>query len=114
MCTAIGVPQGVVNLLEAIQEAGLADKARFFEASSCEIFGRASIAPMDEGSPLHPQTPYGKSKLLAFITVKHYRCAWPIAMTCAVVRLCVQHLITPMQRASARQVELHPARDECA
>ena len=62
-----------MNLLEAIQEAGLADRARFFEASSCEIFGRASTAAMDEGSPLHPQTPYGKSKLLAFLTVKHYR-----------------------------------------
>ena len=65
--------QGVVNLLEAIQEAGLGDTTRFFEASSCEIFGRASRAPVDENSAKHPQTPYGKAKLLGYLAVKHYR-----------------------------------------
>ncbi|CAK0732926.1 hypothetical protein CVIRNUC_000202 [Coccomyxa viridis] len=64
---------GVVNLLEAIQEAGLGDTTRFFEASSCEIFGRASRAPVDENSAKHPQTPYGKAKLLGYLAVKHYR-----------------------------------------
>ena len=65
--------QGVVNLLEAIEEAGLSGSTRFFEASSCEIFGRASRAPVNEQSAKHPQTPYGKAKLLAYLTVKHYR-----------------------------------------
>ena len=74
---ALDAVQGVVNLLEAIQEAGLADRTRFFEASSCEIFGRGSAAAMDEHSTLHPQTPYGKSKLLAFLAVKHYRWVAP-------------------------------------
>ena len=65
--------QGVVNLLEAVQEAGLGDATRFFEASSCEIFGRASRAPVNEDSAKHPQTPYGKAKLLSYLAVKHYR-----------------------------------------
>ena len=65
--------QGVVNLLEAIQEAGLGDTTRFFEASSCEIFGRVSRAPLNENSAKHPQTPYGKAKLLGYLAVKHYR-----------------------------------------
>ena len=65
--------QGVVNLLEAIQEAGLGATTRFFEASSCEIFSRASRAPVNEKSAKHPQTPYGKAKLLGYLAVKHYR-----------------------------------------
>ena len=65
--------QGVVNLLEAIQEAGLDGTTRFFEASSCEIFGRASRAPVNEQSAKHPQNPYGKAKLLGYLAVKHYR-----------------------------------------
>ena len=77
---AIAAVQGVVNLLEAIQEARLADRVRFFEASSCEIFGRTSAEPMDERSSMHPQTPYGKSKLLAFLAVKHYRCPFTPAI----------------------------------
>ena len=62
-----------MNLLEAVQEAGLGDSTRFFEASSCEIFGRTSGAPVNEQSAMHPQTPYGKAKLLAYLAVKHYR-----------------------------------------
>ena len=62
--------QGVVNLLEAIQEAGLGDTTRFFEASSCEIFGRASRAAVDENAAKHRQTPYGDGNLLGYLAVK--------------------------------------------
>lgn len=66
--------QGVLNMLEAVWEAGLQKSTRVFEASSSEIFGRASAARFDEQSPMHPQTPYGKAKLLSYLAVKHYRC----------------------------------------
>ena len=65
--------QGIVNILEAILEAGLGEYTRLFEASSCEIFGKGRDS-CNEESAMHPQTPYGKAKLLAHLAVKHYRC----------------------------------------
>ncbi len=69
--------QGVINILEAILEVGLGDCIKFFEASSCEIFGRSQRYPCDEEAAMHPQTPYGKAKLLAHLAVMHYRCCSP-------------------------------------
>ena len=66
--------QGVINILEAILEAGLGGSVRFFEASSCEIFGKSRGFSCDEESAMHPQTPYGIAKLLAHLAVRHYRC----------------------------------------
>ena len=66
--------QGVINILEAILEADLGESVRFFEASSCEIFGKGQESPCNEGSAMRPQTPYGKAKLLAHLAIKHYRC----------------------------------------
>ena len=70
--------QGVVNILEAILEAGLGESVRFFEASSCEILGKGQEGPCNEESAMHPQTPYGKAKLLAHLAVKHYRYSSPL------------------------------------
>ena len=70
-----------MNILEAILEAGLGDSVRLFEASSCEIFGKSKGCSCDEESAMHPQSPYGKAKLLAHLAVKHYRCFSPLQST---------------------------------
>ena len=68
-----------MNILEAIVAAGLGNSVRFFEASSCEIFGKSQGHPCSEESAMHPQTPYGKAKLLAYLAVRHYRWPTPLA-----------------------------------
>ena len=74
--------QGVINILEAILEVGLGDCVRFFEASSCEIFGKSQVHSCDEEAAMRPQTPYGKAKLLAHLAVMHYRYCSPMCRRC--------------------------------
>ena len=59
-----------LRLLEAIRRV---DRGiRFFQASSCEIFGDAP-APQDENSPMNPRNPYGVAKLYAYHLSRIYR-----------------------------------------
>jgi GDPmannose 4,6-dehydratase len=62
---------GTVRLLEAIRESGI--KTRFYQASSSEMFGRATEIPQRETTPFRPCSPYGCSKLYAFWTTANYR-----------------------------------------
>ena len=62
---------GTVRLLEAIRESGI--KTKFYQASSSEMFGRASETPQRESTPFHPCSPYGCSKLYAHWTTVNYR-----------------------------------------
>ena len=66
-CNAIGP----LNLLEALRR--IKPSARLFQASSCEIFGRAESCPQSESTPFHPVTPYGIAKLYAQLMVENYR-----------------------------------------
>ena len=61
---------GAVRLLEAIRQTGL--KARFYQASSSEIFG-SSPAPQDENTPFRPRSPYGCAKAFAYWVTVNYR-----------------------------------------
>ncbi len=61
---------GVVRLLEAIRETGL--KARFYQASSSEMFGSAP-PPQNEQTPFHPRSPYGCAKMFAYWLTVNYR-----------------------------------------
>jgi GDPmannose 4,6-dehydratase len=54
---------GAVNMLEALRIA--AKHARFYQASSSEMFGLAQACPQDERTPFYPRSPYGYSKLMA-------------------------------------------------
>jgi GDPmannose 4,6-dehydratase len=64
---------GTIRLLEAIRQLGL--ECRFYQASSCEIFGSAP-SPQNEDTPFHPRSPYGTSKAFAHWTARNYREAY--------------------------------------
>jgi GDPmannose 4,6-dehydratase len=65
---------GAVRLLEAARE--LAPEARFYQASSSEMFGRPSESPQRESTPFHPRSPYGAAKALAFHAARNFREAY--------------------------------------
>ena len=61
---------GVTRVLEAIRQA--APLARFYQASSSEMFGSARETPQDEETPFWPRSPYGAAKVYGhFITVNY-------------------------------------------
>lgn len=64
---------GVVRLLECVRKA--CPKVRFYQASSSELFGNASLTHkiQHEETPFIPRSPYGYSKLLAYWAVINYR-----------------------------------------
>lgn len=65
----------VVQILEAIRSA--APEARFYQASSSEMFGN-SPAPQNFGTVFAPQSPYAVSKLMGHWSVRNYRDAYGI------------------------------------
>ncbi len=60
-----------LRLLEAIRSSGSA--ARFYQASSSEMFGKALELPLKETTPFYPRSPYGVAKVYAFWITKNYR-----------------------------------------
>jgi GDPmannose 4,6-dehydratase len=61
---------GVARLLEAIRLTS--PRARFYQASSSEMFGKVRESPQDERTPFHPRSPYGVAKVFGhFITVNY-------------------------------------------
>jgi GDPmannose 4,6-dehydratase len=61
---------GTLRLLEAIRDLKL--DARFYQASSSEMFG-SSPPPQSEKTPFHPRSPYGEAKVLAHNLTVNYR-----------------------------------------
>jgi GDPmannose 4,6-dehydratase len=62
---------GTVRILEAIRETGL--KAKFYQASSSEMFGQAKEIPQRESTPFYPRSPYGAAKVYAYWVTVNYR-----------------------------------------
>jgi len=61
---------GVTRMLEAMREA--CPEARFYQASSSEMFGKVRETPQNELTPFYPRSPYGAAKAYAhFITVNY-------------------------------------------
>src|SRR6266576_3591801 len=61
---------GVARLLETVRE--VAPEARFYQASSSEMFGKVREVPQTELTPFHPRSPYGVAKVYGhFITVNY-------------------------------------------
>jgi GDPmannose 4,6-dehydratase len=70
IATAEYTAVGVTRLLEAIRE--VRPEARFYQASSSEMFGRARESPQSEATPFYPRSPYGVAKVYGhFITVNY-------------------------------------------
>ena len=69
---------GPLRLLEAIRILKMEDRVRLYQASTSELFGRASEKLQNERTPFHPRSPYGAAKLYAFWTVVNYRDAYGI------------------------------------
>ncbi len=63
---------GCLRLLEAIRILGMGGRARFYQASTSELFGNAETSPQNEATPFRPRSPYGAAKLYAYwITVTY-------------------------------------------
>jgi GDPmannose 4,6-dehydratase len=66
---------GTLRILEAIRKTGI--DARFYQASSSEMFG-AAPPPQNESTPFQPQSPYAAAKVYAYYIVRNYRDAYKI------------------------------------
>jgi GDPmannose 4,6-dehydratase len=64
---------GAQRILEAIREAGLAKKVRYYQASSSEMFGKVQEIPQVETTPFWPRSPYGCAKVYAYWLTVNYR-----------------------------------------
>jgi GDPmannose 4,6-dehydratase len=62
---------GVTRLLEAVRL--VRPEARFYQASSSEMFGKAAEAPQSERTPFHPRSPYGVAKVYGHWITVNYR-----------------------------------------
>jgi GDPmannose 4,6-dehydratase len=64
---------GAQRILEAIREAGLVKKCRYYQASSSEMFGKVQEVPQVETTPFWPRSPYGCAKVYAYWLTVNYR-----------------------------------------
>lgn len=62
---------GCTNILEAIREEK--PDAKFYQASTSELFGDTTIVPQNETTPFNPKSPYAISKLCAHYITQNYR-----------------------------------------
>lgn len=62
---------GVTNMLEAIKT--VKPEARFYQASTSEMFGLVQEVPQNESTPFYPRSPYGVAKLYGHWITKNYR-----------------------------------------
>ena len=74
--TANADGMGTLRLLEAIRILGMERTARFYQASTSELYGKAAESPQNEHTPFHPRSPYGVAKLYAYWIVVNYREAY--------------------------------------
>lgn len=67
---------GVLRVLEAVRQIGIADTCRIYQASTSELYGKVEEVPQNENTPFHPYSPYAVAKLYGFWIVKEYREAY--------------------------------------
>jgi GDPmannose 4,6-dehydratase len=65
---------GVGRLLEALRVSGV--KARFYQASSSELYGKVRETPQTETTPFHPRSPYAAAKAYGYYLTQNYREAY--------------------------------------
>ena len=64
----------VLRILDSLRS--VRPDARFYQASTSELYGWAKTGPITEESPFHPRTPYGVSKLFGYWITRNYREAY--------------------------------------
>jgi GDPmannose 4,6-dehydratase len=89
LLTADVTGKGVLNMLEAIRLAGLEKSARFYQASTSEMFGGLDYnrpgKGYDEESHFHPRSPYGVAKLYGHWITKNYRESYGMHASCGLL-----------------------------
>ena len=74
--TADSVGMGALRILEAIRISGLAEKTKYYQASTSELYGLVQEVPQKETTPFYPRSPYACAKLYAYWITINYREAY--------------------------------------
>ena len=74
---------GVTRMLEAVREA--CPEARFYQASSSEMFGKVREVPQNEDTPLYPRSPYGVAKVYGHFITINYRESYNLHATSGIL-----------------------------
>ena len=69
---------GTLRILDAINNLGLKNKTRFYQASTSELYGQVAETPQKETTPFYPRSPYGVAKLYAHWITINYREAYDL------------------------------------
>ncbi len=69
---------GTLRILEAIRILKLEKKARFYQASTSELYGLVQETPQKETTPFYPRSPYAVAKMYAYWITVNYREAYGI------------------------------------
>ncbi|MEL0215458.1 MAG: GDP-mannose 4,6-dehydratase, partial [Burkholderiaceae bacterium] len=64
---------GTLRILEAIRISGLEGTAKFYQASTSELYGLVQEIPQKETTPFYPRSPYAVAKLYAYWITVNYR-----------------------------------------
>ncbi len=67
---------GTLRLLEAMRILGIAERTRFYQASTSEMFGQVQEVPQRETTPFYPRSPYGAAKVYGYWITVNYREAY--------------------------------------
>ncbi len=74
---------GVTRMLEAMRE--VCPEARFYQASSSEMFGKVREVPQTETTPFYPRSPYGVAKAYGHFITVNYRESYDLHATCGIL-----------------------------
>src|ERR1044072_8922006 len=83
MLTAEFTGVGVTRMLEALRET--APEARFYQASSSEMFGKVRETPQTESTPFYPRSPYGVAKVYGHHITVNYRESYDLWATSGIL-----------------------------
>ena len=77
------IAMGTLRLLEAVRH--IVPDARFYQASSSEMFGDNPVSPQDESTALQPASPYACAKVYAHHLVRNYRESYGLHASCGIL-----------------------------
>lgn len=81
--TANATGMGALNILDAVRQ--VCPDAKFYQASTSELFGKVQEEIQSETTPFHPRSPYGVAKLFAHWSTINYRESFGIFGCCGIL-----------------------------